>query len=88
VRLFAIETQQLIYSFENIHQSSKHIFHYNLTFVLESIKTIAIFNQNKYFVTGSADNTIKIFDIETKQMIHQYNNVHYFDRVQSGNNII
>jgi len=31
---------------------------------------------NKYIVTGSSDKTVKIFDFQTKQLVHHYKTEH------------
>ena len=38
--------------------------------------SIAISPDSRYMVTGSADRTVKIFDFQTRQLIHHFKSEH------------
>ncbi len=43
---------------------------------IDEVITVAISPNNKYIVTGSFDNAIKVFDYESKQEIYQFDDAH------------
>lgn len=43
---------------------------------LDAIKSAAISPNNKYVIIGDADYAIRIYDLESKQLIHSFENAH------------
>lgn len=37
---------------------------------------IVVTNDNKYFIAGFSDKSIRVFDLETKQLVHHFENAH------------
>jgi len=47
-----------------------------LFWILEGIRSVAVTADSQYIFTASSDNTIKMFDFETKQEIHHFKDAH------------
>jgi len=76
IKIFDFETKQEIYNIENAHERKLFI---QLLFIyscLDRIMSVAISNDNKYIISGSHDQTMKIFDVETKQEVYHFKNSH------------
>jgi len=43
---------------------------------LGTIASVTVTPDNKYIISGSYDKSIKVFDIQTKQQVHHFENVH------------
>lgn len=75
IKIFDLGEKKEVHNFENAHQGD--IFNaINIDLGLEDIMTVAMTPDGKYIVSGSLDNTIKIFDFETKQEVHHFKEAH------------
>jgi len=43
---------------------------------LGSITSVAVTSDNRYVISGSEDKSIKVFDLQTKQQVHHFENAH------------
>ena len=60
--MFDFKTQKLLHHFENAH--SGYIF------------SVAFSSDGRYILSGSNDDTIKIFDTESKHQLHHIKDAH------------
>ena len=56
--MFDLTTRTQVYQFKDFHQ--------------DDIVGITITPNNKYMISGSRDETVKLFDLQTKQLVHTF----------------
>ena len=44
--------------------------------LLDIITSVTVTSDNKYIISGSHDTFIKMFDLQTKQLVHHFENAH------------
>ena len=49
---------------------------YLLNSYIENVESIAVTPNNKYIVSSSTDETMKVFDFHTKQLVYHYKTEH------------
>lgn len=62
---------QEIFIFRDIHESKPWIWNTFSKF-LDKITDLAWSFDSQYFATGSQEKTIKVFDVKSKQLVHQF----------------
>jgi len=50
---------------------------------LDGVTSVAVTSDNRYVISGSWDKSIKVFDLQTKQQVHHFENAH--DRIEIYN---
>ncbi len=76
IKVFDLANQEEVYHFENAHESKTVIpLNYNSNF-LDTVNSVAISTDNRYIISGSADKSIKIFDLESKTKLSHLKNAH------------
>src|SRR5437868_1687125 len=65
-----------IYRFAAPHYSKFLPYYILLLIITGSVNAMAISPDGRFIVSGSDDNSIKILDIETKQEVHSFDNMH------------
>jgi len=77
IKLLDLETQRLHHHFRHAHKSNHLGEEYrNILNAVDWINTITITPNGRYIVSGSKDNSIKVFDIETKQEFFHFRDAH------------
>jgi len=61
---------------ENVHRRKMERSFYTLISTLGTIRCVAVSRDGKFFASCSDDRCIKIFDWETKEVIHWFKDVH------------
>ncbi len=74
VKITDLKTYQTLHHFEKIHAGISDGKHYLNSVGL--INSIALTPDDKYLITGSDDQSIAIFDLETKQEVHRFEDAH------------
>ncbi len=64
-------------------EGSKEIVHFQDAHT-ETITSVALTFDNKYIVSGSWDRSIKLFDIERKQEVHQFEYAHESKQIRGS----
>ncbi len=77
-KVFDLQTKQQVHHFENAHQGKYPLLRQDLFLILclDAVRSVAVTSNNKFIVSGSADKSIKVYNIETQQLIHHFENVH------------
>jgi len=44
--------------------------------LLDLITSVTVTYDNRYVISGSWDESIKVFDLQTKQLVHHFENAH------------
>lgn len=76
MKMFELKTKgevNLVHHFKGIH-TSNHCLHSELYIFQDTIKCMALSNDNQYLITGSFDYSIKVFSLETKAQVHHIEN--------------
>ena len=83
IKVFDLQTKQQLHHFARAHTSTI-ILSFFLSFLLprhsssfiEGVTSVAVSSDNRFIVSGSYDNTIKVFDLQTKQQLHHFADAH------------
>ena len=75
IKIFDLETRQLVHEFRAIHQSKKFFLIFSHE-IIEEIKTLAVTPDGKHIVSGSYDRSIKILSLDTKEQVDYFRNAH------------
>jgi len=75
IKILNIETKQEVFEFKEAHQ---RIFFtlFRLQTPLGWIKSVKVTPDGQFIVSCSDDRSIRIFDIQTKQLVHCFKNAH------------
>ena len=65
-----------MHSFDKVHAGSNSRKLLVLLFALGVIRSVAISNDGKFIVSASEDKSIKIFDIQAKDQVHHFVDIH------------
>jgi len=77
IKIFDIENRKQIHHFKDAHEGSKRNLNFSLTKAsIGSIRSIAISSDNKFIASGSNDKSIKLFDLNSKEMIYEFQKIH------------
>jgi len=76
IRLFDLDSKELVYKWTEAHNGNVGMLGVLFTFTVDDIYAITVTPNNKYIVSGSRDFSIKIFDLETKQLVHTFVHAH------------
>ena len=74
IKIFDLQTKQQVHHFENAHKGMEIEIHYKL-FFLVCITSVTVTPDDNYLISTSMDKSIKIFDLQTKQLVHHFDNV-------------
>ena len=75
--MFDVQTKQLLHHFTDAHTGIMTVvLLVCLTIYVADVLSLALSGDDKLIFSGSKDKSIKIFDIETKQQLHQFENLH------------
>ena len=74
IKIFNFAQRKELFHFQNAHDGSLWGLWFNPN--PGEIRSVAITWDNKYIVSGSFDNSIKIFDIENKKEVYHFKNIH------------
>ena len=74
--MFDVRTKQLLHHFTDAHTGIMTVLLVCLTLYVADVLSLALSGDDKLIFSGSADKSIKIFDVETKQQLHQFENLH------------
>ena len=75
--MFDVESKQLLHHYsQKAHMSTFIVNSKILTFLEDIPLVIKVSHDGRLFVTTSADKAVKVYDIATKKLLHQFNNVH------------
>jgi len=75
LKVFDLQTRQQVHHFENAHKGMENYIDYKFI-LLGKITSVAITSDDKYVICGSTDESIKVFDLRTKQQVHHFENAH------------
>ena len=75
IKIFDLKEKKEVHHFQNVHKSKNFWLVSHLNFVGE-IDTLAITSDNRLLISGSADRSLKIFDLKEKKEIHHFQNAH------------
>ena len=64
------------FCFENAHKSKKIVYSNSSELLLGGVHSLAVTSDNKFLISGSQDMSIKIFDLQTKELVHHFENAH------------
>jgi len=80
LKVFDLSTKQQVHRLQKAHEGQFIV----STFLnlLAGILSVALTPDNKYIVSASYDKSIKVFDLQTKQLVHHFRNAH------EGNDIL
>ena len=70
-----VQTKELLHHFTDAHTGKNNALIYLILFTGD-VLSLALSGDDKLMFSGSKDRSIKIFDIETKQQLHQFENLH------------
>jgi len=73
IKVFDLQTKQQVHHFENAHEGteiSRPIINQSWDF----ISSMTVTSDNIYIISGSYDGSIKVFDLQTKQLVHHFEN--------------
>jgi len=75
MKIHDLQTKQQVHFFEDVHSGNF------LRFVLIShnvgaVNSVLVTSDNKLLISGCDDQSIKIHDLETKQQVHHFKDVH------------
>ena len=75
IKIFDLETKDLVHQFFYSHDG-KYL-QWNLSQIfIDQITVLSMSPGNRFVASGSKDCSVRIFDIETKQLVHQLANIH------------
>ena len=66
IKVFDLQTKQLVRHFENAHKGMEIYIDYKFIF-LDWISSVTVTSDNRYIISGSWDKSIKMFDLYTRQ---------------------
>lgn len=75
IRMFDIEAKREIHCFENAHTGNILLVVQSLR-IIDSILSVAVSQDSRFIVSGSFDKSIKIFDMQTTQLLHHFQDAH------------
>ena len=78
ILVFELSTQKYVHKLEKVHKGKIAFFSRMslLTIFKGSIKAIAVSCGNKFIISGSRDKTIKVFNFQSGELHHTFENVH------------
>lgn len=76
IKVFDFHTKQEVYHFQNAHESKSIFIGLLIPCYLVEVSSVAVTSDNRFIVSGSRDNSIKIFDLHAKQEVHHIQNAH------------
>ena len=76
LKVFDLEAELQIHHFADIHLGNSPILPGILIYLLDSVNSVAISDDNNLMISGSSDKSIKIFDLTTMQMIYHIKDAH------------
>jgi len=84
IKMFDLTTKELVYQFTDVHQGFFHgILRFYKGFV-DDIVAITVTPNNRYMISGSRDESVKLFDLQTKQFVHHFTKEHEYDASSIG----
>lgn len=76
MRIFDLETKELIHNFKQVH-NSKYYFHFDcLTLFLGAITCVTVSGDGKYIFSASDDKSIKMLRLEGKTEEYHWKDAH------------
>lgn len=75
IKMFDMITKKQVHHFKEAHEG-KRFFLYFVWHFLDEITCVIVSRDNRYIISGSDDNTIKVFDMSTKTEVHHITEVH------------
>lgn len=76
IKVFDFETKEEVHHFKDVHKGTVLIISYNAYSYLDGINSVAISPDNRYIISGSSDNTIKMFELEIDPVYHHFQESH------------
>ena len=78
IKLFDMHTKRQLHHFSCAHSGiiSLSLFCMQFNFLIDTITSVAISTDGRFIVSGSEDNSIKVFDMHTKQQLHHFSDAH------------
>ena len=68
LQIISLKTKEIEHTWKDVHKGT-------------NITALLLFYKDKYLASAATDHSIKIFDVETKQIVHKFEEV--FDRKKS-----
>ena len=77
IKVFDLQTKQQLHHIADAHTGIiiPSLLRHSSSFV-EAVRSVAVSNDNKFIISGSEDESIKVFDLQTKQQLYHFANAH------------
>ena len=69
-------TKEQVHHFSNAHSSTISLFCMHTHSLIANINSVAISADGRFIVSGSDDNSIKVFDMQTKEQLRHFSDAH------------
>jgi len=79
VKAFHFHVKQEAHTFEKPHEGSFFNIQFSYHYVLGWVRSVAVSPDNKFAISGSDDYSVKIYDLETREQVHQFKDAHQSD---------
>jgi len=76
IKIHDIQTKQQVHKFEDAHSGNFLRFLFLISSNVETINSVVITSDDKFVISASSDKSIKIFDLNTKQQVHNFKDAH------------
>ena len=76
IKVYSLRRKQQMHHFQGMHEGSTILALNNLLILLDGILSVAIAGNGSFIVSGSADKSIKILSLRTKQDLHHFKDAH------------
>jgi len=74
LKVFDLHLKKLVYQIPNAHKGIRH-FGFLVT-LLGNIRAVLATPDSKFIIAGADDNSIKIFDLQTKKEVFCFDSIH------------
>ena len=79
IKIFNMDIKQQLYHFSDTHSGTIYLslVYMHTHFLIDTITSVAIPADGRFIVSGSADNSIKVLDMHTKEQLHHFSDAHF-----------
>ena len=75
IKIFNLQSKQQLHHFVDAHTGNYALSICLFTYI-DGIMSVTVSKDSKLIVSGSADKSIKVFDIHSKQQVHHFVDAH------------